>query len=95
MPAHAVLVDVDAEPGAVERSTWPRAVAIGCAVTSSASAMWVSVSAQAMLGMTLATCSAAAQAMLDSPVLQEMLTLMPRLSHSAAGFGDARAGRRA
>ena len=62
--------------------TWPLAVGIGEATTSSASPVWVSVSPQAILGMTEATCSAAAQAMLDSPVLQEIFTLMPSLSHS-------------
>ncbi len=41
----------------------------------------VSVSPQASPGMTAAACSAAAQAMLDSPVLQETLTCMPRRSH--------------
>ena len=40
--------------------------------------------------MTDATCSAAAQAMLDSPVLQEMLTFMPRRSQSSPASVTAR-----
>ena len=40
--------------------------------------------------MTQATCSAAAQATLNSPVLQEMLTLMPSRSHSRPASVTAR-----
>ena len=51
-------------------------------MTSAAKAGLVSVRPQAIPGAAAATCSAAAEATLDSPVLQEILTLMPKPSHS-------------
>src|SRR6516165_3654052 len=62
-------------PGASGTSAKPPATRRGACVTSSARPVWVSVSPQATLGMTAATCSAAAQPMLDSPVLQETLRM--------------------
>ena len=59
-------------PGRSSVSTWPRSVRIGAAVTSSASPVCVRVRPQAILGTTVAACSAAAQAMLDLPVLHEI-----------------------
>ncbi len=89
--AHAVLVDLDTKTGTVERIGVALAGRQRLGVTSSRRAPCVSVKPQAMFGMTQATCSAAAQATLDSPVLQEMLTLMPSVSQSCAACVSARA----
>src|SRR5262249_46243325 len=55
---------------------------MGSVTTSSASPVWVKVRTQATFGMTEATCSAAAHPTLDSPVLQDTFTRMPRSSAS-------------
>src|SRR5262249_10386980 len=68
-------------PGRSDSSTCPRAMRTGRAVTSSANPSLVRVSPQAICGSAAAMCIAAAQAMLDSPVLAETLTLSPSLSH--------------
>ena len=76
MAPHAVFVDIDAEPGRSDTSTCPRSMRMGRPVTSSLSPSFDKVRPQASCGSAAARCSPAAQAMLDSPVLQATLTDM-------------------
>ena len=62
----------------------------GSTATSSARPWLVTVKPQAIAGATAATCSAAAEATLDSPVLQEMFTRMPSRSQRRQASSTAR-----
>src|SRR5262249_31681247 len=72
-------------PGRSETTTCPRAMCSGSRVTSSASPALVSVRPHAICGSAAAMWVAAAQAMLDSPVLAETLTFPPSRGGERAG----------
>ena len=76
-------------PGRSDTSTCPCSMRIGRAVASSVRPSLERVKPHAICGSAAAMCVAAAQAMLDSPVLAETLTLSPSRSHSAARLHHA------
>ena len=88
---HPVLVDLDAKP----RTIGHRDVTVGDAQAARRRHPrqvpgLVTVRPQAIAGTTAATCSAAAEATLDSPVLQEILTRMPSRSQRRQASNSGR-----
>ena len=87
---HPALIDLDSEARALRQIDMAVFDAKRLDRDILGKARLVTVRPQAIPGATAATCSAAAEAMLDSPVLQEMFTLMPSRSQSRHASSTAR-----